>query len=75
MAAISLPGNDDYGMAVCEVPDSVLVQRKVRASLAEEGFRPSGGDFQGMRIYLSDVFFVFWAARKLTPPVINHRPQ
>jgi hypothetical protein len=35
---------------------SVLVQRKDEGeSLTEEGFRPSGGDFQGMRIYRSDV--------------------
>ena len=30
---------------------------KMRANLTEEGFRPSGGDFQGMRIYRSDVSF------------------
>jgi hypothetical protein len=35
---------------------------KMRVNLTEEGFRPAGGDFQGMRIYRSDVFFFvsFW---------------
>jgi len=32
---------------------------KMRANLVEEGFRPSGGDFQGMRIYRSDMCFDF----------------
>src|SRR2546430_6329167 len=42
---------------------------KMRVNLTEEGFRPSGGDFQGMRIYRSDVsFFCFRAARDITPP-------
>jgi hypothetical protein len=32
---------------------------KMRENLTEEGFRPAGGDFQGMRIYRSDVFLLF----------------
>jgi hypothetical protein len=32
---------------------------KMRANFAEEGFRPAGGDFQGMRIYRSDMFLLF----------------
>jgi len=32
---------------------------KMRANFAEEGFRPAGGDFQGMRIYRSDVSLLF----------------
>ena len=43
----------------------------MRVNLIEEGFRPAGGDFQGMRIYRSDVFLLvlgggeFCAARDL----------
>jgi len=45
-------------------------------NLTEEGFRPAGGDFQGMRIDRSDmVSSFFWAAKNFTPPVIDHRPQ
>jgi hypothetical protein len=44
---------------------------KMRGRFSPKGrrFRPSGGDFQGMRIYRSDVFlWVFWAA------LTSHRP-
>jgi hypothetical protein len=47
----------------------------MRVSLIEEGFRPAGGDFQGMRIYRSDMASLFLGGEELTPPVIDHRPR
>jgi hypothetical protein len=37
----------------------------MRLNLTEEGFRPTGGDFQGMRIYRSDMFLLFLGGEEL----------
>jgi hypothetical protein len=36
----------------------------MRVSFADERFRPAGGDFQGMRIYRSDMFLLFLDGEK-----------
>ena len=49
--------------------DSVLVQREYEGKYSPKGFRPSGGDFQGIGIYRSDVFLlILWAT------LTAHRP-
>jgi len=52
------------------------VKMRVRVSPKGRRFRPSGGDFQGMRIYRSDVVvWGFVGGANFSPPKIDHRPR
>jgi hypothetical protein len=58
----------DSTLTVC-----VLVQREDEGEIRLKGrYRPSGGDFQGMRVYRSDVSFlelIFMGGAALAPPL------
>jgi len=70
------PHNDSRRWSNSRQPAGVFwFSVKMRMNLTEEGFRPPGGDFQGMRIYRSDRCLDAWAAKKFTPPITDHRPR
>ena len=58
---------------------SVLVQREDEGEIQPKGrFRPSGGDFQGIRVYRSDIRFlrlVFMGGATLAPPLSDIVPM